>query len=449
MQAVDTVIEARWMVPVRPRSTVHEHHAVAIDQGRIVALAPIAQLRARYRPAARVALEHHVLMPGLVNAHAHSAMSLLRGIGEDLPLERWLQQRIWPLERAIVSAEFVYDGTRLAAAEMLRAGITCCNDMYFFPAEAAQAMRSLGMRAVVGVLIIDFPSRYASDADDHLRRGLAARDALAADPLIHFTLAPHAPYTVADQTLARVATLAEELDLPVHMHVHETAREIEQSRNTHGVRPLERLDRLGLVSERLLAVHATQLLDAEIDLLARRGASVAHCPSSNCKLASGIAPVTRLLAAGVRVGIGTDGATSNNRIDLLGEASLAALLAKAHAADATAMPCWQALECATLGGAQCLGLDSRIGSLEEGKEADLAALDLSSIETQPCYDVIAQIVHSAGRENVTHAWVGGRPVLAGRVLTRVPSSGSGTALEDEVLLAAAPWHNLIRQKLHG
>jgi len=443
MKAVDTVIEARWLVPVRPRGVVLENHAVAIAGGRIVELTPIAQARQRHGAAHRVRLENHALLPGLINAHGHSAMSLLRGAGDDLPLQRWLQERIWPLERALVDAQFVYDGTRLAAAEMLRAGITCCNDMYFFPAETARALRNLGMRAVVGILTLDFPSRYAIDADDYLRRGLAARDALAGDPLIQFTLAPHAPYTVSDATLTRIATLAEELDLPVHMHVHETAQEVEQSLREHGVRPLARLDGLGLVSERLIAVHATQLLDAEIELLARRGAAVAHCPASNCKLASGIAPLAKLLNAGVCVGIGTDGAASNNRLDVLGETALAALLAKALALDATAVPSWQALECATLGGARALGLQERVGSIEPGKDADLAAVDLSPVETQPCYDVISQLLHCAGRHQVSHVWIAGSPALADRRIV----TGGNTGLLEEVLASAAPWHNHVRQGL--
>lgn len=443
MQAVDTVIEARWLVPVRPRELVLEHHAVAIDQGRILDVLPIGAARARYQASRRFALEHHALVPGLINAHAHSAMSLLRGVGDDLPLPRWLAERIWPLERAIVGAQFVYDGTRLAAAEMLRAGITCCNDMYFYPGQAAQALRSLGLRAVVGILAIDFPSRYASDADDYLRQGLAARDALIADPLVHFTIAPHAPYTVGDQTLMRIATLAEELDLPVHMHVHETAQEVEQSLRQHGARPLERLEGLGLVNERLIAVHATQLLDAEIQLLAQRGASVVHCPASNLRLASGIAPVAKLLACGVGVAFGTDGAASNSRLDILGEARLATLLAKGTAPDASAVPGWQGLECATLGAARALGLDARIGSIERGKEADLTGLDLSAIETQPCYDVISQVVHSAGRENVTHVWVAGQAALVERAI----ASADGARVAEEILRAAAPWHNQVRQWL--
>jgi 5-methylthioadenosine/S-adenosylhomocysteine deaminase len=443
MQSVDTVIEARWLVPVRPRGAVLEHHAVVVDRGRILAVLPTAQARLQYQAGRRVALEQHALVPGLVNAHGHSPMSLLRGVGDDLSLTRWLQERIWPLERAIVSPGFVYDGTRLAAAEMLRAGITCCNDHYFYPAETAQGLRSLGMRAVVGIMTIDFPSRYASDADDYLRQGLAARDALRDDPLVGFTLAPHAPYTVADSTLERIATLAEELDLPVHIHVHETAQELADSERAFGCRPLERLDRLGLVNERLIAVHMNHLLGAEIDLLARRGAAVVHCPVSNLKLGSGMAPLAELLRAGICVALGTDGAASNNRLDILAEATLAALLAKGTTADPTIVPAWQALECATIEGARALGLADRIGSIEPGKEADLAALDLSAVENQPCYDVISQLLYSSGRENVTHVWVAGKAVLEDRVL----GGADQPALGDEVLRAAAPWHNQVRQKL--
>jgi len=443
MQAGVTVVEARWIVPVRPQGAVLEHHAAVIEGGCIRELLPTAQARARYPAAHRVALERHVLLPGLINTHGHSAMALLRGVGDDLPLERWLRDRIWPLERAVVDGPFVYHGARLAAAEMLRAGVTCCSDMYFYPAEAAQGLRSLGMRAVVGILAIDFPSRYASDADDYIRQGLAARDALMDDPLIGFTVAPHAPYTVADATLLRLAALAEELDLQLHIHVHETAQEVEDGQRQHGMRPLARLERLGLVNERLIAVHATQLLDAEIELLARSGSSIVHCPTSNLKLASGIAPTARLLAAGVNVAIGTDGAASNNRLDLLREANLAALLAKGQTGQAQSLPAWQALECATLGGARALGLEAQIGSIEPGKQADLAALDLGGVENQPCPDVISQIIYCAGREHVTHVWVAGAAVLVERNIC-----GNGEpSTSAEVLLSAAPWQNLVRQRL--
>ncbi len=443
MQAVDTVIEARWLVPVRPRGAVLENHGVALDQGRIVGILPVAQLRQQYTGKRRFVLDHHALIPGLVNAHSQCATSLLRGIGDDLPLAQWLHQHIWPLERALVSAAFVYDGARLAAAEMLRAGTTCCNDAYFYPAETALGLRSVGMRAVVGILAIDFPSRYATDADDYLRQGLAARDALKDDPLIGFTLAPHSPHTVSDETLARVATLAEELDLPVHIAVHQTAGDVADAVRHTGSRPLARLDRLGLVNERLIAVHMTQLQAGEVELLAQRGASVVHCPAANLERASGIAPVAALLRAGVGVAVGTDGAASSQQLDVLAQTRLAALLAKGQSGDAGALPAWQALECATLAGARALGMEGRIGSIEAGKDADLAAVDLSALETQAFHDPVSLLLYSARRENVTHVWVAGHTVVEDGVLGGGVNPGVGA----EILRGAAPWHNQVRQKL--
>lgn len=440
-RSVDTLIEARWVVPVRPAGIVLEHHALAIDQGCIAALLPIDESRQRFRARQIVALPDHVLTPGLINAHTHAAMALLRGVGDDLPLMRWLQERIWPLEAALVSEQFVYDGTRLAALEMLRAGVTCCSEMYFYPQAAGRALRDVGMRAAIGIIAIEFPSAFATDADDYLRKGLAARDALRGDARISFTLAPHAPYTVSDATFARIAMLAEELDLPIHMHVHETADEVTDSLALHGCRPLKRLDRLGLVSERLIAVHAVHLDRSEIDLLASRGASVAHCPASNLKLASGIAPVAALLSAGVNVAIGTDGAASNNRLDAMAELRLAALLAKGASGDAQAMPAMQALECATLAGARALGLESSVGSIEMGKQADLAAFSLADPETQPCFDPISHLVYACGREHVTDVWVGGDHVVRKR---QVVDAG-GSPLSSAIIAPVAAWQNSSRQ----
>lgn len=434
MQTVDTLIECRWIVPVRPAGVVLQDHAIAIEAGRIAAIAPIEQARERYAARSRVQLGEHVVTPGLVNAHTHAAMTLLRGVGDDLPLMRWLKERIWPLEAALASEQFVYDGTRLAALEMLRAGVTCCSDMYFYPQASLRALREVGMRAVAGIIAIEFPTAYASDAEDYLRKGLATRDEFRGDRLASFTLAPHAPYTVADATLERIAMLAEELDLPIHTHVHETSAEVEESRQRYGARPLARLDRLGLVSERLIAVHAVHLDDAEVALLASRGATVAHCPASNLKLASGVARIGALLAAGVNVAFGTDGAASNNRLDLLDEMRLAALLAKGLADDAAVLPAAQALECATLGAARALGLGDRVGSLEPGKEADVVAFALNEIETQPCYDPLSHLIYACGREHVSDVWVAGRAVVKKRQLAL-----DAVDVEREVLAAAAAW----------
>ena len=406
-EAVDLLINARWIVPVDPHDSVLADHAVAVRGGRIVDLLGQDAARTRYAADKVVELPQHVLIPGLVNLHTHAAMSLLRGIADDLPLMRWLQEAIWPAESRHVSAAFVRDGTLLAAAEMIRGGITTCSDMYFHPEAAAEAFAAAGMRAVVGAVALEFPTSYASDPDDYLRKGLAARDRWQGHPLLGFSIAPHAPYTVSDESFRHVQTLADELELPIHVHIHETAQEIADSLAAHGCRPLARLARLGVLGSNLIGVHAVHVDEPDIELLARHGCSVAHCPTSNMKLASGIAPVPRLLAAGIPVGLGTDGAASNNRLDLLQEMRHAALLAKVGSLDATAVPAHAALRMATLDGARALGMDDRIGSIEIGKCADLCALELSAPQSRPCFDPVSHLVYVCGRENVSHVWIGG------------------------------------------
>jgi 5-methylthioadenosine/S-adenosylhomocysteine deaminase len=414
--AQSLLLSARWVVPVEPAGAVLEHHAVAVRDGKIEALLPAAQAAARFASYEKLVLENHVLMPGLVNAHTHAAMSLLRGLADDLPLMRWLEEHIWPAETKHVSRDFVRDGTLLACAEMIRGGITCFNDMYFFPEASLEAALAAGLRSAQGMIVIEFPSAYAADAADYLRRGLEVRDRHGDEPLASFCLAPHAPYTVSDSSLKTISTLAAELDVPVHIHVHETKGEIERSVAEHGVRPLERLARLGLVGPGLVAVHAVHLNDHEIGLLAQNGCSVVHCPSSNLKLASGFAPVHALMSKGVNVALGTDGAASNNRLDMFQEMRTAALLAKAVGDDAVAMPAHAALRAATLAGAKALGLEKITGSIEPGKAADLIAVDFSAPELSPCYDVLSHLVYVAGRENVSHVWVAGNPLLREREL---------------------------------
>jgi 5-methylthioadenosine/S-adenosylhomocysteine deaminase len=416
LEAVDTLIDARWVIPVNPARRVLDDHSVAVRDGRIVAVLPRTRAQAAYIAAERVSLPKHALIPGMVNLHTHASMALMRGLADDLPLMQWLQDRIWPAEAKHVSPQFVYDGTLLACAEMLRGGVTCFNEMYFYPGDAARAVLDMGMRAALGLIVIDFPSAYATDADDYVTKGLALRDALREQPLLSFCMAPHAPYSVSDKTFSRLITLADELDLPVHMHVHETEDEIERSLAEHGLRPLERLHRLGLVGPNLIAVHAIHLTQEEIGLLARNGSSVAHCPSSNLKFANGFAPVARMLAEGVNIGLGTDGAASNNRLDLFQEMRQAALLAKAISADARALPADRALSMATLDGARALRLDHAIGSIEAGKFADLAAIEFTAPDMLPCYDPISHIVYAASRENVSHVWVAGRLLVENRTL---------------------------------
>ena len=425
---VDLLIDARWVIPIAPAHQVLEDHAVVIAQGGIVDLLPATQARSNYNARQSIRLESHVLLPGLINLHTHAAMSLMRGLADDLPLMEWLNQHIWPAEARHVTADFVYDGTRLACAEMLKGGITCFNDMYFYPEETARAAVDAGMRAAVGIICIEFPTRYAVDAQDYLRKGLAARDRYLSEPLLSFCLAPHAPYTVSDRSLEQIVTYANELDLPIHIHLHETEDEIKESLTRYGMRPVERLRRLGLICSNLIAVHAVHLNHEEIDLLAHYGASVAHCPSSNLKLASGIAPVTRFVERNLNTGLGTDGAASNNRLDLLEEMRLAALLAKAQSTRANSVPAHTALHMATLGAAKALGLDHRIGSIEVGKLADLCAIDFTDLALAPVYHPASHVVYAASRNHVSHVWIEGQMKL---------DQGQLTGIDEERLRANA------------
>ena len=411
----DLILLPQWVVPVETEGTLTDH-AVVVRDGRILDLLPADAAQARYAATQTLALPGHALIPGLVNLHGHAAMTLFRGMADDLPLMDWLNQRIWPAEKQHVSEAFVRDGTLLAAAEMLAGGITTCNDMYFFPQAAAEAYMQAGMRATLGMIVMEFPSAYASDADDYLAKGLALRDELKDEALLSFTFAPHAPYTIADATFGRIGTLAEQLDLPVHTHIHETADEIEHSLTQYGVRPLERLARLGLLGPNFIGVHAVHVNGAEIELLAEHGCHVAHCSSSNLKLASGLAPVVELMRAGVNVGLGTDGAASNNRLDLISEMRMTALLAKGASGDATALPAATALKMATLDAARALNLDDKIGSIAPGKRADLVAVDLRGLVCQPMFDPVSHLVYVAGREHVTHVWVDGTLKLNDRRL---------------------------------
>ena len=414
-ESADLLIEARWIATVEP-DAVLTNHAVIVRDGRILDILPAGEARLRYRAKERHCLDEHLLIPGLVNLHTHAAMTLMRGLADDLPLMEWLQKHIWPAEAKHVSAQFVYDGTRLACAEMLRGGITCFNDMYFHPDAAARAASESGIRAVLGLTVLEFPTNYASDADDYIEKGLAAREAWLHDPRISFCLAPHAPYTVADTSFERILTLSEQLGLPIHCHVHETRQEIEESLARHTRRPLARLRELGLSSPAFIGVHAVHLDDDDLATLADSGSSIAHCPTSNLKLASGLAPVARMRQFGINVGLGTDGAASNNRLDLFSEMRLASLLAKGVSGDAAALPAREALRMATLNGAQALGLASEIGSLTPGKLADICAVHLGELECRPCFDPVSHLVYVAGRESVSHVWVGGRCCVNDKIL---------------------------------
>jgi 5-methylthioadenosine/S-adenosylhomocysteine deaminase len=438
------LIVPRWIVPIEPAGVVLEGHAIAIDDaGTIVALLPAAELRARHPGIPETELPDHVVIPGLFNLHTHAAMTLLRGLGDDLPLMDWLGTRIWPVEKALLSAEFVAAGTRLACLEMLKGGTTCFSDMYFFPDVAGGVVREIGMRAHLGITVIDFPTAGGGDADDYLDRGLALFDRQRNERLLSFAFAPHAPYTISDRTFERIGVLMGQTGLPMQIHLHETMAEVEREVAEHGVRPAMRLDRLGLVGPSLTAVHAVHLDAHEIALFADRGVSIAHCPASNLKLASGIAPIARYLDAGINVGIGTDGAASNNRLDMPGEMRLAALLAKGASGRADAFKAHQVLHAATLAGARACGLDDRIGSIVVGKDADLAAFDLGALELNPVFDVASHLIFVAGREAVSDVWVAGKPVVRKRQFV-----GEGArAAEARGASDIALWQNRTRSQL--
>jgi 5-methylthioadenosine/S-adenosylhomocysteine deaminase len=423
---VDLRIDATWIVRVEPAGVLVDH-AVIVDGGRIVDIVALTDT-VRYAPRRQLSLPHHVLMPGLVNAHTHAAMTLLRGVADDVPLTPWLTEHIWPREARFVSADFVYDGTLLGAAEMLRGGITCANDMYFHPAAAARAYETAGMRALIGVPILDFPTPYAADADAYLQQGLAARDAFKDAPRLRFALAPHAPYTVGDATWHKVVMYAAQLELPIETHVAETRAEVDEARAQTGVSPLARLAKLGATGPDFIAIHAVHVDDADMELLATHGCHVVHCPASNMKLASGIAPVAALRARGINVALGTDGAASNNRLDVFEEMRLASLLAKVISGDAGALPAADIVQMATLGGARALGMSDEIGSLAPGKQADIVAVDLSSPQALPVYDPVSHLVNVAGRAEVAHVWVAGFALV---------TDGRLASLDTEALTARA------------
>ena len=422
-QACDLIIEAGWVVPVVPHGVVLEDHAVVVSGGRIEAVLPAGEARRRFAAAHTVSRPEAALVPGLVNAHTHNPMTLLRGVADDLPLKVWLQQHIWPIEAAVIGPDFVADGVTLAIAEMLRGGTTCCNENYFFPDVQAATYKRHGFRARVGLPVIDFPTAWAKSDDEYFDRAGEVHDAWRDDALVATAFAPHAPYTVSDANFARVRMLSDQLDIPVHLHLHETAQEVEQSVEQHGQRPIARIDRLGLLNDRLIAVHMTQLTEAEIHLCADRGVSVVHCPESNLKLASGFCPACALERAGITLAIGTDGCASNNDLDMVGETRTAALLAKAVANDAAALDAHQALRAATLGGATAMGLDDLVGSIEPGKQADLACIDLGQLETQPLHHVVSQLVYATGRHQVSDVWIAGVPKLHERVLVDMDLDG--------------------------
>ncbi|CEG52357.1 TRZ/ATZ family hydrolase [Stutzerimonas kunmingensis] len=427
---LDLLLFPTWLVPVEPAGVVLKGHGLGVRDGRIALIAPRA-VALKYQAIETRELEGMLLAPGLINAHGHAAMTLFRGLADDLPLQRWLKDHIWPAESRWVDEDFVRCGSELAIAEQLKGGITCFSDMYFYPSVVSELVHKHGVRAQITIPVLDFPVPDARDADEALRKGVALFDDLKHHPRITIAFGPHAPYSVADDKLESIRVLVAEMDAGIHMHVHETAHEVQEALRKHGERPLARLARLQLLGPRFQAVHMTQVDDDDLALLTEHNCSVIHCPESNLKLASGFCPVERLWEAGINVAVGTDGAASNNDLDLLGETRTAALLAKAVAGSATALDAHRALRMATLNGARALGIDEHTGSLEIGKFADLVALDLSGLAQQPVYDPVSQLIYSTSRDAVRHVWVGGKQLLESGRLTRMD--------EQQVIANARQW----------
>lgn len=413
--SVDLIVNAQWIVTVDQKANVHKDHALIIDNGKILAIEPIGEHD--YSAETELDRRNHIILPGLINAHTHAAMSLFRGLADDLPLMTWLNDHIWPAEGQWVNEDFVHDGTQLAMAEMIRGGTTCFNDMYFFPNIAARAAHEAHMRACFAFPILDFPSAWAQNADEYIHKGLQLHDDFRSHDLINVNFGPHAPYTVSDAPLSRISTISVETQMGIHIHLHETAHEVTEAKDTSGKRPLERINELGLLSPQFQAVHMTQLTDDEIDLIAETGAHIVHCPESNLKLASGFCPVAKLVEKGINVAIGTDGAASNNDLDMFGEMKTAALLAKGVAENPSAIPAETALEMATINGAKALGIEDLTGSLETGKYADFIAVGVDTPETAPFYNPVSQLVYATTADKVTDTWVAGKQLMANRELT--------------------------------
>ncbi len=428
MQKIDTLIHARWVVPVVPRNQVLEHHSVAIDHGKIIDLLPTTSAKTKYDAKNNVDRSSHVVMPGLINTHAHTPMNLLRGLADDLQLMDWLNHHIWPAEAKLLCEESVYDGSLMAIAEMLRGGTTCFNDHYFFPNETAKAAIDAGMRACIGLWVGSVPTGWAKNAEEYIEKAKHAYANRDKNPLITFALAPHSPYVNDDHSLMLTKHFADEHNLKIHIHLHETQAEIEMNLASHGNRPMERFYKMGLLNDRMIAVHMVHLNDEEIAMCAETKLHVSHNPESNLKLASGFAPIAKLLKAGVNVSLGTDGAASNNDLDMFGELQTAALIGKAVTQDPTVLDAMTVLEMATINGAKTLGLEKEIGSIEIGKSADIIAIDFYHLFTQPIYHPISHLVYAMNRLQVSDVFVAGKQVL---------NHGEFTTLDCNAVIAKA------------
>jgi 5-methylthioadenosine/S-adenosylhomocysteine deaminase len=438
-ESADWIWSARYVITMDPARRVIENGAVAIRGERIAAVGSKAEIDRRFQAKARLDRPDAILAPGLVNTHAHAAMSLFRGIADDMRLQDWLEKFIFPAEAKNVSPEFVRWGTRLACLEMLLAGATTYADMYYFEDVVAEATKEAGMRGVLGETIIGFPVPDAKTPADGLKFTERYLARFKGDPLIVAAVAPHALYTNSDETLKACRALANKYGAPLVIHLSETKRENDEALAKRKATPTQVLDRLGVFGGRTLAAHCVWVTDADIRILKARGVGVAHCASSNMKLASGVAPVTKMLAANLAVGLGTDGpAGSNNDFDMFEEMDLAAKLQKVSTMDPQALPAPRALEMATIRGARALGLEKEIGSLESAKRADIITVRLDRAHAVPLYDVYSQMVYALKGCDVRDVMVNGRPVVRdGRSLTLDEKQVLAKAAELRVKISAS------------
>jgi 5-methylthioadenosine/S-adenosylhomocysteine deaminase len=414
-EPVDWIWSARYVITMDARRRVIDDGAIAVRGERIVAVAPQAEIDRRYTAVQRLDRPEALIAPGLINAHTHAPMSLLRGLADDVSLQDWLRKFIFPAEARNVTPDFVRWGTRLACLEMLLSGTTTFTDMYYFEDTVAEETRRAGLRGVLGETIIGFPAPDAKTPEKALRFAERYVQRFRNDPLILPAVAPHALYTNSEQTLKSSRALADRYGVPLLIHVAETRHERDDAIAQWSKSPVQLLDSWGVLSGRTLAAHAVWIDDRDIATLKARATGVAHCPSSNMMLASGVAPVVKMLAAGLNVGLGTDGpAGSNNDLDLVQEIALAAKLQKVSTGDPRSLTAMQALGMATMGGARALGLDKEIGSLEPGKRADAITMRLDVPNAVPIYDIVAQLVYALKGADVRDAMVNGRLLLRDR-----------------------------------
>ncbi|MDB4040415.1 TRZ/ATZ family hydrolase [Methylophilaceae bacterium] len=431
------IISASWIFTAGPEDQLLSDYAVVIENDKVIDLLPQNKVFDEYEANNNYQLTDHILIPGLINTHTHAAMSLFKGFADDLSLQDWLNNHIWPAEKEFVNSSFVKDGSILALSEMIKSGVTTFNDMYFFPEATAEAVKELGVRSNIGLVVLDFPTNYATDPEDYLVKGFEFRDKWRNEELITTSIAPHAPYSVSNEAFTLINTYSEELNINIHTHLHETQWEIDQSIDKYGITPVQRLNNLGIIGPSLMAAHCVYLNDQDMDILAKNKVSIAHNPSSNMKLGSGIADVAKMLKQNLTVSLGTDSSASNNRLDIMGEMRLAALLIKGTTKSPELIPAKEAIKMATINGAKTLGLDSTIGSIEKNKKADLVAIDLSAIENQPLYNPISTLVYSSSRTDVSYVWIDGKIKLKDKKLVNID--------EERIIQMAKKWQRKLKK----